>query len=482
MAKHTPSAQELLDSLVDHRTEFESVLNGFQHQHYRRGGSPPKYVMAATQVAGQKVILTDGLEKMLTILSNEASDRLELAFAKIAARAMVGDKEMTASEMEHLRKLLPTYIGFLKRYIDVIKSAERKTETHLQTVRAAGADMAKEALSSLGSAKGGGDAHAFVRSIQEGHSRDNQYILDTQQNGLRRATEKLEEMEELLGNLDSAKTNANSSLVAPFPRPPPMRESTADEPIKTVQDILCESTKGPASYYAKLAKLSSGVCVSSESGPGKYVVARIKGPGLCQKLCGFDILQRYNDWFFQLIRYKTAMDRLNLEVRFVGGDGKTYTQTEELIRHDQSQQLDQCITVVEAQLREATNTRDQNHSDIETREVHQREKLTANHRNELSGVRKGNAPRDEDDVTKAAREALEAAHRTSMTTRHQKEVETLEQQLGEYRREQWCELVTLDGLDARLKQLRTDYDANLKYNRRRRAPANSQKRVPCAEL
>ena len=255
---HNPSAQEMLDGLVDHRYAFQRLSNALMTQgsYYSRGRDALPYaVMATTHVDGQEVQLTDGLTPVLDVLAKEAEERLELAYAKIAANAVIGDRSYSASEMEHLRKLLPMYISFLQKYIEVMKSAERTMETHLQQVRSAGSDMAKEALSSLGSAKGAGDAHAFVRSIQEGHSRDNQYTLETQPRGLERATQKLEEMEELLGQLDAAKTNANSVLVAPFPRPSPIPPIVGNEPTKTVQAVLCESTKGPASYYAKLSKL-----------------------------------------------------------------------------------------------------------------------------------------------------------------------------------------------------------------------------------
>ena len=56
--------------------------------------------------------------------------------------------------------------------------------------------------------------------------------------------------------------------------------------------------RGIISLFSKLNKLTTGLCLSNDMGPGKYVVAGMKGPGLSNPIMTrFNILQRYNDWF-----------------------------------------------------------------------------------------------------------------------------------------------------------------------------------------
>ena len=489
MTHQNVSAQELLDGLRDHEIEFTQNLNRMSSSTYSRRDPETDEIIPHQRVAtwviegiGEDHELTNGLLLGLQILDREAMDRLSLAKAKIAASGSVGEKEMTTSEMEHLRKLLPSYISFLQTYISVLKKCETVQEAKLQDIRASGNTMAKEALASLGSAKQAGDAPAFVRSIQEGHARDNQYQLVTQSNAERRANDKLDELDDLLGLLDSAKTNANSAIVAPFPDVSPLRVPEDGEAKKSVQQILCESSPGPASYYAKLNKLRAGLCLSTDGGAGKYVIAGIKGPGLRDPVMArFDVLQRYNDWFYQLIKYRTAMDRFNLQVRMTCGDSCVRTMSEELIRWSQSPRRQNLLQTCEIQIRCAKSTVKENHRNIESSEKLNRLDLIARQKREKTKFRSG-APEGEDASMKTAREALEQAHRTSMETKHQKQRDELESELRENRRTQWLTLKMVDGIEDSLTQARADLDANNKVNARRRAPANSQTWVACVDI
>jgi len=270
--------------------------------------------------------------------------------------------------------------------------------------------------------------------------------------------------------------------VAPFPEVTPIRSPDDGEAKKSVQQILCESSPGPASYYAKLQKIRNGLCLSTSGGASKYVIAGIKGPGLRDPvMASFDVLQRYNDWFYQLIKYRTAMDRFNLLVEMTGGDSLVRTMTEELIRSSQAPRLQTLISLCEEQLRSANTSVMDNHSSIEMTELRRRQELETRHTRELTRLTSG-APEGEDPSMKVAREALEQAHRTSMETKHQKQTDELETELREYRRCHWMTLKMVDGLKESLVKIRADFDANAKMNGRRRAPANSQTWVACADI
>lgn len=510
-------AQEILDGLPDHTTAFEEVLvrlgsgrTGYYGQSTVEEARVAKAVNTASHDAGGSLnenVVSDELTPALKHLETERSDRESLAVAKVKGVGTVGEHEMSVSRMEHLRKALPVYIKFLKAYLTVVERAETEHAGHVSTTEEKGTQMAREALSSLGTSKGGADAHAFVKSIQAGHVRDNQFKVVTHRDGKMRATKELERVEELIGLLDASKTNANAAISEPFGQVEPLVHAASDVEggRKSVQEILCASTSGPASLYAKLDKISKGMVTSADTGhPGSYVIAGVDGPGLRRvELCRYDILQRYRDWFELLIRYKTAMDRLNLQVKFVGGDGKEITMQDELVRHDQSPRLgrllDKCLTQINEARSSVTNV----NADIEKRELTKQDDLERRHKRETreaSDARK--TPRvhhegsvvsrgrereqagtpSEDEATVAARRALEAAEDQARIARQQSEMTILKEQLGKYRKDNWQTLVIADGIEDRLNELKTAHDSNQKVNRRRRAPANAQTWVACRDI
>ena len=514
-------AQEILDGLPDHTTAFEEVLVrlGGGRPHATCWGHPAgeatrvaKAVNTASHEAGVSLnehVVSDELTPALKHMETERSDRESLAVAKVKGCGTVGEDEMSVSRMEHLRKAVPVYIKFLKAYLTVVERAETEHARHVSTTEEKGTQMAREALSSLGTSKGGADAHAFVKSIQAGHVRDNQFKVITHRDGKIRATKELERVEELIGLLDASKTNANAAISEPFGKLEPLEHAAPDVDggRKSVQEILCASTSGPASLYAKLDKISKGMVTSADTGqPGSYVIAGVDGPGLRRvELCRYDILQRYRDWFELLIRYKTAMDRLNLQVKFVGGDGKEITMQDELVRHDQSSRLgrllDKCLTQINEARSSVTNV----NADIEKRELTKQDDLDRRHKRETrqasddrkthrvhhegsavsrgrGGEREMASTPSEDEATVAARRALEAAEDQARIARQQSEMTILNDQLGKYRKDNWQTLVIVDGIEDRLKEIKTAHDSNQKVNRRRRAPANAQTWVACRDI
>nr|QDY51916.1 hypothetical protein 1_301 [Mimiviridae sp. ChoanoV1] len=365
-------AQEMLSGLYDHQEQFKTLisklnLNERKIYNYDNELEPLENIYVALDSKKDDTReITDGLSKGLDILNREAEERTLLATAKVVAKSMVSEKEMTTSQMEHLRKLIPKYLEFLRNYVSMIKSGEKMVRSKMSEVKIEGNEMARETLSTLGNNKKASEAHAFLKSIQDGHMRDNTYTLVTQDNAESRIYAKMEELQDLSGQLDAAKTNANSSLVMPFPEPLKIRVPEEGEAKKTVQQILCESTPGPASLYSKLDKLAKGLCLSHNMGPGKYVVAGMKGPGLSKPILPrFDILQRYNDWFMLLIKYKTAMDRYNLTITFKCGDGKLRTMTEELIRVSQTEKLESILNCCDTQIKACKKSVKTNNAKVE---------------------------------------------------------------------------------------------------------------------
>ena len=508
-------AQEILDGLNDHVSGFHEVMNRLSGQsrycgHRDDSTFVAKAVNAASvQGEDESLHVSDELTPALNHLEAERRDRESLATAKVLGRGTVGEEEMTVSRMEHLRKALPFYVKFLKAYLSTVERAETEHAQHVATTDEKGTQMAREALSSLGTSKGAADAHAFVKSIQAGHVRDNQYKVITHRDGKIRATKELERVEELMGLLDAAKTNANAAICEPFGHIDPVSSAPADVEggRKSVQEILCASTSGPASLYAKMDKITKGMVTSADTGlPGSYVVAGVDGPGLRRvELCRYDILQRYRDWFELLIRYKTAMDRFNLQVKFVGGDGQEITMQNELVRHDQSSRLGQLITTCLGQINSSRSSVERTNAEIEKRETTKLDDLDRRHKRENrdaqdSRRRRGGAAREpwggtdqegdrsrmetpsEDDATLDARRALEAAEDQARFARQKSERAKLVDDLAKYRKDNWQKLVIVDGIEDRLKALQLAHDANQKVNRRRRAPANAQTWIACRDI
>ena len=116
-------AQEILDSLGDKRTSLVKIHDDCNTSCYN--SSDCKHKLAFTQLASLEttVEVRDNLGLFFKFLADETSDRLALAKAKVRATATVGDVEMTVSEMENRRKLIPKYMGFLKKYIQTIGKA-----------------------------------------------------------------------------------------------------------------------------------------------------------------------------------------------------------------------------------------------------------------------------------------------------------------------------------------------------------------------
>ena len=148
-------------------------------------------------------------------------------------------------------------------------------------------------------------------------------------------------------------------------------------------------------------KITKGMVIGADTGlPGSYVVAGVDGPGLRRvELCRYDILQRYRDWFELLIRYKTAMDRFNLQVKFVGGDGQEITMQNELVRHDQSSRLGQLITTCLGQINSSRSSVERTNAEIEKRETTKPDDLDRRHKRENrdaqdSRRRRGGAARE----------------------------------------------------------------------------------------
>lgn len=484
-------AQEILDSLVDKRTSLEKIhedCNTSSYSYGRSSNSSNSGRLAYTRLASSEntAEIIDSLEMFFKALDEETKDRMALAKAKVIAKATVGDVEMTVSEMENRRKLIPKYMSFLKKYIHTIGVAERELSRKLAEVKSEGESMAREALSSLGSAKGASDAATFVKSIQSGHNRDNQYSLVTQHvKSKERAELMLEKLENMIGDIDSAKINANAVAMEPFIYVGSLSlRSQPEAPHKTVQDILCASTEGPASLFAKMNKLTEGLTVASDSGnAGQFVVAGIKGPGMPKvELYSKDILQRYNDWFEQLIRYKTAMDKLNLEVTMKSGDGRVVTMQEELIREDQSDIVGKFLGVCAYQLSSAKSDLTTTNQNVET-EIQDRVKaLELKHRNEISRNSKAPVEVSEDDATSVARAALQKAQHENLLAAHKAEVDELNRKNEKYRLENIVEIISVPDFESRLTKLRSEFDENKKVNRRRRAPANARFWVNCNDL
>ena len=494
-------AQEILDGLSDHTTAFEDCHSRLQGRGGRYSIVSSKLAVAVNAASHASSshetgdLLSDELTVAMEHLDNEHSDRASLAIAKVLASGEVGDETMSVGKMEHLRKALPVYIRFLRAYLEAIERGERELAAHVAATEEKGTQMARDALASLGTSKGASDAHAFVKSISTGHVRDTQFKFIVHRDGKSRATKEMERVEDLIGFLDSAKTNANSAACEPFGNVEP----TPDAPVdvsggrKTVQEILCASTSGPASLYSKMEKITRGLAISSESGStGRYIVAGIEGPGLCRvELYRHDILQRFKDWFDLLIRYKTAMDRFNLEVKFVGGDGKTYTIQEELIRHEQSSRLTPFITTCMEQVTSARSNVERNNSSIVDRESRLLTDLQKKHKHEnveaLNARRKTTRGRTsvvlpEDEATTAAKVSLERAEDQARAAKHQNETANLHKETDQYRKDNFLTLVVFPGIEDRLKTIQKDIDANQKVNRRRRSPANAQKWVACQDI
>jgi len=502
-------AQEILDGLVDHTNAFKTSmarLRGGQQGYYGSENIESAVIAKAVNAASAKGAehVSDELTPALAHLEADRSDRESLANAKVIGRGAVGDETMTVSRMEHLRKALPFYLRFLKAYLSTVERAETEHSQHVATTDDKGTQMAREALSSLGTSKGASDAHAFVKSIQAGHVRDNQYKVITHRDGKIRATKELERVEDLIGLLDAAKTNANAAICEPFANTDPVSSAAhdVDGGRKSVQEILCASTSGPASLYAKMDKITKGMVTSADTGnPGSYVVAGVDGPGLRRvELCRYDILQRYRDWFELLIRYKTAMDRFNLQVKFVGGDGCEITMQNELVRHDQADRLGQLLTTCIGQINTSRSSVERGNAEIEKRETAKLDELERRHKREnrdshdsrrrgVSTLANGRqAGREdmttplEDEATSQARRVLEAAEDQARLARQQSEMTVLKDQLSKYRNDNWQKLVIVDGIEDRLKVLQNAHEANQKVNRRRRAPANAQTWVACRDI
>jgi hypothetical protein len=504
---HTPefkrSAQEILDGLGDYVTS-ENKVNQDITGPYRYGGQPIPVTPVASvhrPIDGDRPCLaTNPMAVGLDIFKQEVEDRRLLAKAKVGAKATVGDTEMTVAEMEHRRKLIPKYIEFLKAYLVVLQRAESERDRRLDQAKKEGEQMAKEALASLGTSKAAGEAATFVKTLQASHLRDNQFDLVLQhQHARQRAESMLEQLEEQLGLIDSAKTNANSAIVEPFEDVPPTPTVEEGKPKKTVQEILCESTPGPASIYSKLAKMTKGLLASTDpSAPGSYLIAGVKGPGLPKvELYGKDILQRFHDMYETLIRYQTAMDRFNLEVSFVGGDGNTWIMQDELVRKEQCGRFVTFLTALESSHSKAeTNFKAYQkgvEQEVERRtkqleRTHEKEdKIAArihvetNNQRALDRIK--SEPTESEQATLDAQIQLEKAQEAARKRKQDGEKATLTAELDEYRKMHTPELILCPEFDlAALKNLRVDYDANMRVNQRRRAPANAQKWVMCESI
>ena len=507
---HNRCAQEILDGLGDYTQASQKLLQELgvnswsrydQHdQHYCHYNTKAVARVYQPKQGDRPVLDVNPMAEGLQIFESERADRAALARAKIAARGMVGDVEMSVAEMEHRRKLNPRMVRFLKVYLEVLQRAEAERDRRLELAKLEGERLAKEAMASLGTSKAAAEAATFMKSIQSGHMRDNNFELVFQHQHARQRAEKLlEEIEEQTALLDAAKTNANSSILEPFPEPPALPSRVDGEPAKTVQAILCEASPGPASIYSKLQKMTDGLRSSTdEPRAGSYTIAGVKGPGLPRvELYSKDIFQRFCDLFELLIRYQTAMDRFNLEVSFVGGDGHVWLMQDELVRKEQSTRFSDFLTALETSHRNATKDFKAKTDAMEDYILERTDNLDRCHQKEDTKAKMEQTRRDNDRALAAIKNPLSETERATQDAkvelervqeqarkRHQESEKTaLVKELAEYRRLHTPEMVVCPEFDlSALKKLRSDFDANCKVNQRRRAPANAQRWVPTSAI
>ena len=489
-------AQEILDGLQDRTNEITKITGDINNvrstYNFSDGEAHIAHMVKGDPDEDHEFPFKDDpLRTVLGLFKSDTFDRTSLAVSKVIARYDVGETTMTVSEMEHRRKLTPKFIAFLQSYIKILVEAETEEANAIELTKKDAEAMAREALASLGSAKGASDAAAFVKSVVAGHMRDNQFNL-VKQCERSVAEGLLEELEEQLALLESARTNANSTSVEPFNMPPPLAcpiGSTPDGPSKTVQEILCAASPGPASLYSKMDKLSQGLRTSHSPnvGPGTYVIAGVNGPGRRKvELYNKDVIQRYREWFELLIRYQVALDRLNLEVTFIGGDEMTWMMQWELIRQSQTIHFSPFLSACESQLRDVKKAVSDCNRNVDDYVRTKKMNLSSSHERtnlEAAKVKKRQpSTEDEDDVARQARIQLETAHVTMRLQRQAKEKDALEKEVLSYRKSNTAHLTTVPDLEECLIDLRKTHDANSKVNRRRRAPANAQRSVLCSSL
>jgi len=507
--EHKRCAQEVLDGLGDYALETNRLVqeistnpygSRYGNDNYSHYGTKPIARVYRAKEGERPVLDSNPMTEGVQIFERGRADRAALARAKIVATGTVGDVDMTVAEMEHRRKLNPRMVKFLKAYLEVLQRAEAERDRRLDLAKQEGERLAKEAMASLGTSKAAAEAATFMKSIQGGHMRDNQYDMVLQHQHARQRAEKLlEVIEEQTSLLDSAKTNANSAIQEPFPEPPAIPERTDGEPAKTVQAILCEASPGPASIYSKLEKMTSGLRASTdEPRAGSYTIAGVKGPGLPRvELYGKDIFQRFCDMFELLVRYQTAMDRFNLDVSFIGGDGKQWLMQDELVRKAQEYNYNQFLSVLETSHREATKEFKTKTEEMEHEISSRTERLDNRHKKDNTATKMEQTRLDNERAMAAIKNPLTESEQATLAAhvelervqeqarlRHQvAEKDALVKELAEYRRLNTPEMVMCPEFDlAALKKLRVDYDANCKVNQRRRAPANAQRWVPTSSI
>ena len=507
--EHTRCAQEVLDGLGDYTLDMSRLVqeisknpygSSYGSEAYGHYGTKPVATVYQPKDGSRPVLDRNPMTEGIDIFESERKDRAGLARAKIVASGTVGDVEMTVAEMEHRRKLNPIMTKFLKAYLEVMQRAEAERDRRLGQAKQEGEHLAKEAMASLGTSKAAGEAATFMKSIQGGHIRDNNYELVLQHQHARERAEKLlESIDEQTSLLDSAKTNANSAILEPFPEPPSIPDRKEGEAVKTVQSILCDASPGPASIYSKIEKMTVGLRASTdESRPASYTIAGVKGPGLPSvELYSKDIFQRVFDLFELLVRYQTAMDRFNLDVTFMGGDGQNWLMQNELVRKSQCYRYNHFIAALENSHREAVKDFKTKTDDMLADISLRTERLDFRHKKEDTNAKMVQTRLDNDralaaiknplteteQTTLAAHVELERVQEQARIRRQLAEKEELVKELDEYRRLNTPEMVMCPEFDLdALKKLRTDYDANCKVNQRRRAPANAQRWIPVSAI
>jgi len=503
---HKRCAQEVLDGVRDYTCEIARLTQNLNYSSptdgvsgnsraYQSSVHPEtlvaKVISAPPGSSIENPIKENHLANGLELFSQETADREALAISKTTGTGVVGGLVMTVSEMEHRRKLTPLLISFCSRYLEILGQAEQEEADLLAATKTSGEAMAKEAIASLGSSKGASDAATFVKTLQGSHQRDNQYKLVAFPNSREKIERLLSESEDLLAELDAARTNANASVMEPFEMPKPFGIPSDDEPRKSVQSILCESSPGPASIYAKLEKITNSLCTSgtpssSSKSVTNLVIAGVEGPGLRKvTLASKNPADQFVGLFQNLIRYKKALDRLNLDVSFKGGDGTIYRMQSELIRCDIQHRLDGFLGSVKIQLDKASSYVTRNNNQIEEKIDSDMKSLQAKHEKENRDItlsNRRNIPLDEPENDRVSREQLEAAHTQIRLQRQKREMDELASVSEKYRNDHFVHMVTVPDLDTGIKSLMDKSAANKKVNQRRRAPANAQRWVSCAEL
>ena len=192
-----------------------------------------------------------------------------------------------------------------------------------------------------------------LKKMKQHYLSENKIELQMVRDGISKAQKDLERVTDMLSKINASKTNCNSNIVEPFELPEPIRYVEGNEPFKTAQEILCMCNRNSKIYH-KMEQYEQGISFYGEnhqlSENPEFYIAVICQRGIQQvKLYEKDILQQYRDNIDQLVRYQTILDRLNLEVKFTGYDGKEVSIAEDLIRNSQVDKYKRLLSACENQ-------------------------------------------------------------------------------------------------------------------------------------